>query len=84
MQFLDLTSGLRVAVFVAVNDWFWPNFTIYTSTRLWHSPYFEWQVKPRPSRLLPYKHPLTGGSRPGNDIRENDLSGGKVRWSLTA
>ena len=65
MQFLDLTSGLRVAVFVAVNDWFWPNFPVRGRARGWVVRYRKRQLSSRKRyyRKLLCESSLTGGRR---------------------
>jgi hypothetical protein len=51
MQFLYLTSGRRVAVFAAGNDWFWPNFTVRTKLSVWSFPDIELAADSRHSRI---------------------------------
>ena len=68
MQFLDLTSGLRVAVFVAVNDWFWPNFTVHANPGIRSFPGYERQVcaQSQTWQTDSCTHLLTGSSKANN------------------
>jgi len=62
-------------IFMILNDWIWPNFPIHTSAKLWHSQDFERQDSGQIQtwRLIRYKHPLTGGSRPNPDLQSFGL-----------